>query len=324
MGTRLRPAVALSFGSRHLRLVPLARGVHAAIATPGGYGLSNAGIVDLGDETLVFDTMLTPTAAEDLVRASVRLTGRKPRWAVNSHRHGDHIWGNPVFRGAHVVSSVGVRDDIRRTGDRQLRTDRRAFRGELARIRGPRSPYAERDRLLLEGWVRGVLSIPASYRVLPPDLTFQDELVLEGSRRSVCLLTYGGGHSPHDVFAYLPDERILFAGDLALRGYHPSVGDGRPRPWISILRRMERLRVDRVLPGHGEVGDRSSLGATREYLAFLERTARDAVRGRRNARELARTPIPSRFDAWGFAFMFPGNLARAYALERARPPRPAR
>jgi cyclase len=306
-----------AFASRHFRVETLAPGVHAAIATAGGYALCNSAIVDLGGETLVFDTMLTPMAGAELARAAERLTGRRPAWAVNSHWHGDHIWGNSEFASGHIASSRIARATILERSRAQWEGDRREMRRELPRIDARDSPYPPRDRELLRGWYSGVLATPRSHRIVPPSVTFEDRLVIEGARRAVHLVTYGGGHSPSDVFAFLPDERVVFAGDLAMRGLHPSVGDGWPRTWVSILRRMERLRPTTVLPGHGAPGGGRTLATNRGYLQELERTAERAVREHRSARDLAQTPVPEKYRRWGFSFMFPGNLLRAYRLERS-------
>ena len=292
--------------------------MHAAIAAPEGFGLCNAGIVDLGDETVVFDTMLTPMAGQDLVRAAERVTGRRPAWAVNSHWHGDHIWGNSEFVGSHIVSSRTVRANILKLSRPQFLGDRREMARELPKIDGPNSPYTKADRPLVRAWFQGVLTTPRSHRIVPPGVTFEDELVLEGSRRSLHLLTYGGGHSPSDVFAYLPDEGILFAGDLAIRQFHPSVGSGWPASWISILRRMEKLRTHTIVPGHGAPGPPSILSNTRTYLGEVDRIARSAIRERTPSRELAKIPIPSEYRRWRFSFMFPGNVLRAYRLARTQ------
>ena len=302
--------------SRHFGIETLAPGVHVAIATPEGFGLCNAGIVDLGGETVVFDTMLTPMAGRDLVRAAERVTGRRPSWAVNSHWHGDHIWGNSAFVGSHIVSSRTVRANILKLSRPQFDGDRREMRRELPLLDGPKSLYSKADRPLLRAWFEGVLEMPRSHRIVPPGVTFEDELVVEGSRRSLHLLTYGGGHSPSDVFAYLPDEGILFTGDLAIRGFHPSVGSGWPVSWISILRRMEKLSARSVVPGHGPPGPRSTLSHTRIYLQEIDRIARAAIRDRTPPRDLVHTPIPSQFRRWRFSFMFPGNVSRAYRLAR--------
>ncbi len=303
--------------SRHFRVERLAPGVHAALAVPGGFALCNSGIVDLGGETVVFDSMLTPTAGALLARTAERLTGRRPAWVVNSHWHGDHIWGNSAFVSSHIVSSRTVRANIEARSLSQFRNDRREMRRELPRLTGPRSPYAKRDRAELRGWFQGVVSMPPSHRIVPPGVTFEDELVLTGSRRSIELRTYGGGHSPSDVFAYLPDERVVFAGDLALRGLHPSVGDGRPRAWVAILRRMEKLPISTVVPGHGSPGPKSTLATTRTYLQDLQRIVREWMRTRKEARTLSRIPIPAPYRRWGFSIMFPGNVLRTYRLARA-------
>ena len=83
--------------SRHFRLEQLVEGVYAAIAIEGGAAFSNAGIIDLGDQTLIFDTCETATAAYDLRAAAEQLTGRPATCAINSHAHPDHWGGNQVF-----------------------------------------------------------------------------------------------------------------------------------------------------------------------------------------------------------------------------------
>ncbi|MGA8302140.1 MAG: MBL fold metallo-hydrolase [Thermoplasmata archaeon] len=308
--------------SRHFRLERLAAGVHAAVATPTGYGLCNSGIVDLGGATVVFDSMLTPMAGAALARAAEKVTGHPPAWVVNSHWHGDHIWGNSAFANGHVVSSRRVREVVLRRSQRQFDSEHRQFPKELADIDGPDSQIAAVDRPQVRAWARGVIATPRSHRVVPPEVTFRDELVLEGRRRALHLITYGGGHSPSDVFGYLPDERVLFSGDLAVVGYHPSVGDGWPDEWIRILSRMRRLPVDRVVPGHGSIGTRRTLEGIQEYFRSLSRTVAVAKRRGATLREIQQTAIPDRYRRLRFSFMYPSNLARIYRL--ARGPRNSR
>jgi len=86
--------------SSFFRLKPLAEGVYAAIVEDGTGALGNAGIVDLGDRTLVFDTFQTPEAAIDLKFAAESLTGKAVSIVINSHWHNDHVLGNQVFEQA--------------------------------------------------------------------------------------------------------------------------------------------------------------------------------------------------------------------------------
>ncbi len=307
-----------STASRHFRLERLAPGVHAAIATATGYGLCNAAIVDLGGRTAVFDSMLTPWAGADLARAARRCTGRNPDWVVNSHWHGDHIWGNSAFVDGHVVSSRKVRDVVLRRSRAQFDACHREFPKELARMATPRSLIAPADRPRIRAWFQGVLKTPRTHPIVAPDITFNEELVLEGSRRSLHLITYGGGHSPSDVFGYLPEERIILAGDLAMVGLHPSLSDGWPDAWMQILDRMQKLPTGRVLPGHGPMGTGGTLPVVRQYLHEVDRIASVAVRRGAPLREVHEIPIPERYRGWGFSFMFRDNVTRAYRLAKAR------
>src|SRR5512146_221696 len=103
--------------SEHYTLDQLADGVYAVIAKDGGSAICNAGLVDLGGSTLVIDTFLTPTAAEDLRADAQRLTGRIPRQVFNTHYHNDHIWGNQVFLPeADLISSRETRALIETAG----------------------------------------------------------------------------------------------------------------------------------------------------------------------------------------------------------------
>jgi glyoxylase-like metal-dependent hydrolase (beta-lactamase superfamily II) len=76
--------------SEHFELKQVAEGVYAAIGIAGGAAYSNAGIIDLGGQTLIFDAFHTPQAAEDLLAAAKDLTGRSATYVVNGHNHADH------------------------------------------------------------------------------------------------------------------------------------------------------------------------------------------------------------------------------------------
>lgn len=309
--------------SRHFHLERLASGVHAAIASAEGFGLCNAGIVDLGGQTVVFDSMLTPMAGAALARAAQRCTGRAPDWVVNSHWHGDHIWGNSAFVGSHVVSTRRVRALILQKSRGQWKDCRREFPKELRQLEASGSTVPESDRPWVRGWFQGVVKTPAGHRVVAPDVTFSDELVLEGSRRSLHLISYGGGHSPSDVFGFLPDEKVVFTGDLTMVNFHPSAGDGWPQAWADILGRMGRLRPDRLVPGHGPIGPGDYLAEERRYLTDLTRIVARSLREGASLKEVMATPVPERYGGWRSSFFFAENLAREYRLATSHVKSPA-
>ncbi len=266
--------------------------------------------------------MLTPAAGAALARVAERTTGHKPTWIVNSHYHGDHIWGNASFPEGHVVSSRRVRDAVLQRSQLQLDACRREFPKELARMSRADSPVPPVDRPEVRAWYRSTLAAAPTLRIVPPELTFREEVVLQGRRRSIHLITYGGGHSPSDVFAYLPEERIVFTGDLVMVGYHPSVGDGYPDEFIRILREMRRHRADVLLPGHGPVGTGRSLERNLGYWLNLRKAVSTAIRHGAGPGAVAQLPIPRAYRDWRFSFMFPENALRIYRhLRKRAPPR---
>ena len=95
--------------TRHFTLRQLADGVYAAIHQERGWAVSNAGLVDLGGETLLFDTFMTPAAAQELRQVAEELMQQPVTYVVNSHYHNDHIWGNQVFRANTEIISTSAR-----------------------------------------------------------------------------------------------------------------------------------------------------------------------------------------------------------------------
>jgi cyclase len=293
----------------HFRIDEVAAGVHVAIATPEGYGLCNSAIVDLGNATLVFDSMLTPQAGEALGIAARRLTGRPVDYLVNSHYHGDHVRGNSAVGSRHIVSTHRVRELIVERAGKAIESDRAEAAGELASLRSGKTEATPAERAVFEGWFEGILATPAGHTVTPPDLTISEELVLHGSRRSVRILSFGGGHSPSDVLLHLPDERIVCLGDLLSIGFHPCLWDGNPTALVEILERVRGLGCEQALPGHGPVGGPTEISLMEEYVECLRRLAR---RPKETSSAGDGAP-PAPFDDWKFRSFFPLNLAHVAA-----------
>lgn len=293
----------------HFRIEEVASGIHAAVATADGFGLCNAGIVDLGGATVVFDAMLTPQAGEALGLAARRLTGRPVDLLVDSHHHGDHVRGNGAVGAQHIVSTHRVRELIVERATATLESDRAEVGPELEGLRSGRIPASAADRTVLEGWYEGILATPPNLKIAPPDLTIAEELVVRGTRREARILSFGGGHSPSDVFVHLPDDGILLLGDLLSNGFHPSLSDGNPEELLRILHRVEALGATRMLPGHGPVSGPADLRRMVEYVELMLRWGRERRALGAAAEPPGNVRPPPPFDSWKLGVVFTGNLA---------------
>jgi cyclase len=275
-----RPQDGLT-ASPHFRLEQVADGAWAAIALPDRGAVGNAGVVDLGGETLVFDTFFTPAAARELV-AAVEGLGLPPvSVVVNSHWHGDHVRGNQAFEGAAILATRRTRELIAGPGQERL-----------AGLQQELETSADAPPEL----VAAVAEIEQRL----PDEAFDERRSLGRAE----LLTYGGGHTESDAFLNLADRGVLFAADLVLVRSHGWIGDGDPDAWPKIVDRIGRLEFDVLVPGHGEVGGRDDLDAFRGYLDDLLAAARE---------QGADAPVPAPYRDWAYADGWSRNLTALLA-----------
>ena len=230
----------------------------------------NIGIV-LGDEAvLLIDTRISHRQAEE-IRADLReLTSLPVGVVVNTHGHGDHSFGNHVFRPAPIWGHE-------RCVTMMTEQSERARQATIAAIPDLASEL---------------------YEVVfdPPDRTFTESATVEvepGGRR-VDLRYLGRGHTDNDIVILVPDADVLFAGDLLEADATPFFGDGYPIDWPDTAGRLVDLVTGAVVPGHGSVGDRAfAVQQHREFreIAELARLVDAGIIGIDVA--VTRTPYPA-------------------------------
>jgi cyclase len=306
-----------TFESSFFRIEPVAEGVYAAIVTNEVLALGNAGIVSLGNETLIFDTFLTPRAAQDLRAAAEHLTHQPIGWVVNSHWHGDHVLGNQVFAPpATIISTSKTRQLIAKGVTAQIETAQQQLPGEIQTIReqveSESDPVKRQAMLQRVAGLEGQLKVVRMLKLTLPQLTFDSQLDLHGSQRTATLLTYGAGHTESDGFLWLPDEGIVFAGDLLVIEGHPWMGHGSPDQWIGVLDRMVSLGARTVVPGHGPVGPAEAIQPVQRYLRDVAQLVRDAVQAGQSKAEVEALKIPAAYEKWAGSEGFGRNMSALY------------
>jgi glyoxylase-like metal-dependent hydrolase (beta-lactamase superfamily II) len=249
--------------------VPLVRNEPVEIADgvwvmpDGGVPLvPNIGIVEGKRSTLVVDTGMGIRSGEVVLGHARRIADGRQLILTITHFHPEHGYGAQVF--APVAAIVYNRT-------------------QLQELHAKGYPYAELFRTFGDT-VAGELE---AFELVEPDVVYDGEADLDLGARIVQLRTYGSTHTQGDQFVYLPEERILFTGDLvenkgfAIFPYFPPDDvDVNGDRWIEMLEWMERLEPAVVVPGHGDVGDAAVVTAAREYLVRLRlETKRLAAEG---------------------------------------------
>jgi glyoxylase-like metal-dependent hydrolase (beta-lactamase superfamily II) len=304
--------------SKHFRLQQLADGVYAAIHIDGGAAIGNAGIVDLGDRTLVYDTFIAPQPAKDLRIAAEALTGRPVDAVIDSHWHNDHIWGNQSFgAGTDIISTEETRRMFIATRGHGAYD---AFMAEAeANLESTCAQHEateeEAQRRQLAVWVdyhRSVVATKPILQIRVPNLTFTQRLAFHGTARSAELLPFEGGHTESDAVLFLPEEGIAFMSDLLFIGFQPYLGGGDPDRLRQILERVSDLAPRVLVPGHGPVGAAESLKVMGQYVTTLDDLARKMVEDGEAEEKIDEMTTPEPFDDWLFSAFFPVNMHFLY------------
>ncbi|HVN54810.1 MAG TPA: MBL fold metallo-hydrolase [Anaerolineaceae bacterium] len=299
--------------SPHFQLHQLADGVYAALALDSGAAVSNAGIVDLGDRTLVYDTFLTPKAATDLRLAAETLTGRVISYVINSHWHNDHIRGNQVFSPeTEILCTRTTRRLMETEGIAELQDDSENALSQMkameARLPLETDPSAVEETSRWVTYFRALAESTPKMKLRMPTWCFEGRLFFHGSVRSAELIEIGPGHTQNDSVLFLPEEKTAFVGDLVFVRSHPYLAASSLDEWLKALDKIEELDAAVIVPGHGPIGGPQDIGWMRRYILDLQVQAARIAASKNPEEKLKDPPIPEAYAGWKLARFYGANL----------------
>ena len=210
-------------------------------------GDPNTGIVIGDDAVMVIDTQATPVMAQDVIRRIRAITDKPIKYVVLSHYHAVRVLGASAYMaegGQHIIASQDTRDLIVQRGEQ----DKASEIGRFPRL------------------FRNVESVPAG--LTWPTLTFSGRMTLWLGSLEVQLLQLGRGHTKGDTVVWLPQEKVLFSGDLVEFDATPYAGDAYFQDWPQTLANLAALQPEKLVPGRG-----AALTTPAEVQAGLDGTA---------------------------------------------------
>jgi cyclase len=263
-------------------MVEVAEDIYAYTQPPGGWCLSNAGVIVGPDSALVVDTLATESRAQRLREAIDDLRPGPGRMLVNTHHHGDHIFGNQVFGpSASIFAHERARTEMAETGLALTTLWPQVEWGEL--------------------------------HVVLPTVTFADRITIHVGARRAELIHVGPAHTTNDVVVWLPEERVLFAGDVVLAGAMPFNLMGSVSGALTAIERLRELGPRTVVCGHGPVTGPEVFDENADYLTWIQGLADQGTAQGITPLQLARDADLAMFDHLLDPERIVGNLHRAYA-----------
>jgi cyclase len=214
------------------------------------YALVNSGVIVGQDMVVVVDTLAYPRETEAIRKFIDNTLELPPKYLVNTHSHADHSWGNDYFRDSQIISHKLCREFLNTNGRRELRASKLG-----------NNTFSDTNIVL-------------------PEITFSDgEFGIKIEKKTVKLFPLPG-HSADNIGVLIEEDRVLFSGDTFMS--LPFIVDGDLEQSIESFHKIDKLGLENVVQGHGDVILRGEIGLIVEknihYLRTIESEVKKAYK----------------------------------------------
>jgi len=260
-------------------------------------GDPNSGVIVGDDAVMVIDTQATPVMARDVIWRIREVTDKPIRYVVLSHYHAVRVLGASAYRPEHIIASRDTYDLIVERGE----ADKASEIGRFPRL------------------FQSVESVPPG--MTWPTITFSGRMSIWLGKLEVQLIQPGRGHTKGDTVAWLPEQKILFSGDLVESGATPYAGDAYFSDWPHTLDKIAALQPRALVPGRGAALTTpeqvaAGLAGTRDFVSDLYASVRAGVAAGKDLNAVYQATLRQLKPKYGHWVIFdhcmPFDVTRAY------------
>jgi glyoxylase-like metal-dependent hydrolase (beta-lactamase superfamily II) len=239
-----------------------------------------------------------------------------PDRVINTHEDADHVWGNQLFEGAEIIAHRSVPERMKQVAEPEESQELLHGVGNLLK------------RIVLKALHPGVLAagqqLVEDYNfdgielVLPTTLfDTRYELDLDGTE--VHLIYVGPCHQVGDTIIHVPQEGVIFAGDVLFRQCTPMGWTGSFDKWFQCLDLMVELEPQVIVPGHGPLCGVEGAIEMKQYLEYVRDESRKCFDDGMPALEAAKRIEFGPYGEWRAPARLYMNVERAYREFRNEP-----
>ena len=281
-------------GEKQVTFSKLAENAYAYTAE----GDPNTGVIVADDAVMVIDTQATPLMAQRVIDKIRTVTDKPIKYVVMTHYHAVRVLGASAYAPEHIIASKDTYDLVVERGEQDWKSEFERF-----------------PRLF-----QGHESIPG---LTWPTLTFTGEMTLFLGKTEIRIMQLGAGHTKGDTIVWLPQEQVLYSGDLLEYGATPYTGDAYLNDWPRTLDNIAALQPAALVPGRGAAlttpaDITACIDGTRDFITKMYATVKQ---GRAQGKDLKTiyketfAALQPEFGHWViFEHCLPFDVARAYDL----------
>lgn len=245
-------------------LQEVGQGQYAYLVPDGSWGWSNAGLITDHEETLLIDTLFDLKSTQEMLDC---MKDGLPRLGgidtlVNTHSNGDHTFGNQLAKAGEIIASTACLAEMKERGPE-----------DLAKLMREAPLLGAGGKLLLDLMGPQKFDFEGIDYTLPTK-TFDEELTLQVGDKEVHLIKVGPAHTRGDILVHVPQDRVVYTGDIIFNFSHPVLWAGPISNWIEACDLMLSWDIAVVVPGHGPLTDKSGVQRMKAYLEYIDVQAR--------------------------------------------------
>jgi cyclase len=248
---------------------------------------SNTTFLITPEGVVVIDTRVTPKEADKVLAEIRKRTDLPILYTINTHYHGDHTFGNQVFKDS---GAIIAHENVRKTLMGSSGKDHLDF--------------------------FKTMNIPGMEEtvITPPNMIFKEKMEIFVGGYHLKLI-HVRGHTDGDLFIYIKQLKTLITGDLVFNGKIPYMGDAYVEEWLSALTSLGDLDAEIYIPGHGEPGGKPVFLAMQHYMLQLKgMVLKQLEQGKslKETQDVMRPALMEKYKSWKNLNWLDANIERAY------------
>lgn len=269
-------------------------GIYVQTAKTALPASSNGSIVVTSEGIVLVDTGQTAIDSREILEATKKLSSQPVRFIIDTETHPDHSYGHWLFPSAVIINAQGAGDEMRQAFDAKHQADLEKSSPEM--------------HAALEG-----------FKLVPPQIEYGDKMALHVGERNFLLYNLGTTHSLANTAVWLPNEKVLFAASVAVENQINTIRPHTNIPdMIAMLKMMEALNPEVVIPGHGAPTTVKMLAFYRKYLETLMARVNDLMKQGKSLEQItAELKMPEYENLQSAKERLPNNIEAAYRALKA-------
>ena len=277
---------------------------------------ANSGLINLGGG-MVIDTQSDLPHARQMIEMFGKVWPAMPKRVVNTHEDSDHVFGNQLFEGAEIIGHRSLPERMKKVAEPEeiqdlMEAANGAVKGFLLKLVHPGLVAAGRQ--LNEDYDFSGIEL------VPPTTLFDDRLEIMLDDAEVHIIHVGPCHEVGDALIWMPNERVLFAGDVLFRLCTPMGWVGTYQKWFETLDMIvDELKPEVIVPGHGPLCGVEGATEMKAYLEYVRNESRAFFDKGLKAGEAARKIDLGPYSDWLCPERIYMNIERAYREFRNEP-----